>query len=73
MLKVVKKIQSPLVDASAIVLFDDDLEEFKVELRLLGRRQKGATYFTNDRDDALGTAMAMLARHEPKVVPVGSN
>ncbi|MGL4649733.1 MAG: hypothetical protein ACRC1H_10025 [Caldilineaceae bacterium] len=64
-MKVIKKIVSASADASAIVLFDADYEEFRVELRVKGRHQKAADYFTDDRKDALGTAAAMLARHEP--------
>jgi len=40
----------------AVVTFNDELDEFRV--RLNGRSR--SDYFTTDRDDALGTAEAML-------------
>jgi hypothetical protein len=41
--------------------YDEDLDEYLVQLFVGGKRQKGADYFTPDRDDALGTAALMVA------------
>ena len=46
--------------AEAKVYWQPDFEEFRVELFIKGQHQSRADYFTPDKDDALGTAKAMV-------------
>ncbi len=53
------------------VYFDDYLEEYTVGLFVDGKKQKGATYFTDDKDDALQTAQYMRNHLDEIVEGVG--
>lgn len=44
------------------VRWDSDLREYTVQLLVDGKRDPRADYFTNDKADAMSTAIAMLAR-----------
>lgn len=43
----------------AVVKFCDDYQEYQVLLYKAGKLNKGATYHTDDKQDALGTAALM--------------
>lgn len=42
------------------ILWDEEWEEFQVLLTINGKVQKEATYHTDDLEDAIGTAKAMV-------------
>jgi hypothetical protein len=42
------------------ILWDEEYEEFQVKLWASKKFQKDATYHTNDLEDAVGTAKAMV-------------
>lgn len=44
---------------SVKVKFNRDYEEYVAELTVEGKRLPDADYFTNDKDDAIGTAKQM--------------
>lgn len=44
----------------AKIVLDEDYEEFQVKLWVDKKFQKNATYHTDDLDDAVGTAKAMV-------------
>lgn len=44
----------------ATIRYDSEVREWRVTLRVLGVPQPGATYYTDDKQDAYGTARLMV-------------
>lgn len=56
------KIENKDTNRKAVGVYDEDLDEWCVKFYIDGKHQKRADYFTNDRDDAVGTAKLEVNR-----------
>lgn len=47
-------------DKTAKVVYDNEYDEYQVHLYEHGQRNADATYFTDDKEDAIGTSEHMV-------------
>ena len=60
MITEIKTFLNTIKKTKAVVQFESEWEEYQVLFYKNGRLQKEATYHTDDLEDAVGTAKAMV-------------